>query len=278
MTRLGDPPLFLGYLQGVPFGWTFGLWKQWLVCNCLLLALYYAWDRRAFRAEQLPPPDPARPLALAGGTNFLYLGGVVGCIAFLPGLLRALEPVVAVPLFPTRELLLVGLVALSVKTTSPDLRRENRFTYHPVVEVAALFLGIFLSMIPALILLEARGSELGLVHPMQFFWATGALSAFLDNAPTYLVFFKLAQGLGLEGEVVAATGITPIILKAISLGAVFMGACTYIGNGPNFMVRSIAAEAGVRMPGFGGFMVWSAGILIPIFLLVTYLSLVAGVL
>ncbi|GAG26025.1 unnamed protein product, partial [marine sediment metagenome] len=154
------------------------------------------------------------------------------------------------------------------------LREENKFTYHPVLEVAFLFIGIFLTMMPALVYLETHGSTLvekGLNEPWMIFWFTGILSSFLDNAPTYLSFFTLAQGMKLAGETVAATGITPVMLKAISLGAVFMGANTYIGNGPNFLVKAISDDSGTKMPSFLGYMIWSGLILIPTFILVTFL-------
>ena len=162
--------------------------------------------------------------------------------------------------------MIVALALVSYRQTDPALHKANRFTFQPILEVAALFAGIFVTMLPALDILKARGSELGVREPWQFFWATGALSSFLDNAPTYLTFLALAKGLGLAPEVV---GVPHEILAAISLGAVFMGANTYIGNGPNFMVRAIAEDHGVKMPSFGGYMLYSAAVLVPIFVLVT---------
>ena len=256
LTPLGDPPLFLGYLQGVPFLWTLRLFAPWLFTVALLLAIYVVWDRRAHAREAVPDLRrdfyEVRPLRLAGKENLALLGGVLLAVAFL----RA----------PWRETAIVALAVVSYLRTDPELRKANHFSFHPILEVAALFAGIFVTMLPALDLLRARGAELGVREPWQFFWATGALSSFLDNAPTYLTFLALAQGLGLPGEVV---GIPHSILAAISLGAVFMGANTYIGNGPNFMVRSIAAARGVRMPSFGGYMLYSAFILLPVFVLVT---------
>jgi Na+/H+ antiporter NhaD/arsenite permease-like protein len=155
---------------------------------------------------------------------------------------------------------------LSLWRTPREIRRANGFTTYPITEVAVLFLGIFVTMIPALELLRSRGGELGVREPWQFFWATGGLSSFLDNAPTYLTFLALAQGLGLLDEVV---GVPHAILAAISVGAVAMGANTYIGNAPNFMVKAIAEEAGVRMPSFFGYVVYSAAILLPLFVAVT---------
>jgi Na+/H+ antiporter NhaD/arsenite permease-like protein len=256
LTPLGDPPLFLGYLQGVPFTWTFRLFVPWLFTTALVLAVYVLWDRRAHateaRADLRSDFYKVRPLRVAGKENAVLLLGVLGAVAFL----RA----------PWREAAIVGLSALSYARTDPELRKANRFTFHPILEVAALFAGIFVTMLPALDLLRARGAELGVREPWQFFWATGALSSFLDNAPTYLTFLALAQGLGLPGDVV---GVPQAVLAAVSLGAVFMGANTYIGNGPNFMVRSIAEERGVKMPSFGGYMLYSVGVLIPVFVVVT---------
>ena len=168
---------------------------------------------------------------------------------------------------PLREVVILALAGLSLWRTPADIRRANRFTAHPMVEVAVLFFGIFLTMMPALELLHRRGGELGVREPWQFFWATGALSSFLDNAPTYLVFLNLAQGLALSNEVV---GVPHAILAAISVGAVFMGANTYIGNAPNFMIKAIAEATRVRMPSFFGYMLYSGGILLPLFAVITW--------
>jgi Na+/H+ antiporter NhaD/arsenite permease-like protein len=256
LTPLGDPPLFLGYLAGVPFVWTLRLAPAWAFTCAVLLALYFVWDRRAYRFESredlMRDRLEVRPLRVAGKENVVLLLAVVAAVATLQA--------------PYREAAMVGAAALSLVTTPSDLRRANRFSFHPILEVAALFAGIFLTMIPVLDLLRARGAELGVREPWQFFWATGLLSSFLDNAPTYLTFLALAQGQALPKEVV---GVSDEVLAAISLGAVFMGANSYIGNGPNFMVRSIAEERGVRMPSFGGYMVYSGLVLIPVFALGT---------
>jgi len=256
LTPLGDPPLFLGYLEGVPFAWTFRLLPHWLFTTACVLAVYVVWDRRAYAAESRADLrrdlGTVRPLRVAGKANAFLLLGVLVAVA----LLRA----------PWREVAIVGLSVLSYAATDPVLRKANRFTFQPILEVAALFAGIFVTMLPALDILRARGAELGVRAPWQFFWATGALSSFLDNAPTYLTFLALAQGLQLPSNV---AGVPDPILAAVSVGAVFMGANTYIGNGPNFMVRSIAEERGVRMPSFGGYMLYSGAVLIPVFLLVT---------
>jgi Na+/H+ antiporter NhaD/arsenite permease-like protein len=256
LTPLGDPPLFLGYLQGVPFAWTLRLWPQWLLAVTALLLVYFVWDSIHYAREPLAAlhrdRTVRRPLRLAGAANALWLVGVVGAVAAL----RA----------PWREVVIAGLAGLSLGTPPREVRRANGFTAAPILEVAALFFGIFLTMIPALEILRMRGHELGVREPWQFFWASGTLSSFLDNAPTYLTFLAIGQGLGLARDVV---GVPEAILAAISVGSVFMGANTYIGNAPNFMVKAIAEEAGVKMPSFFGYMVYSGAILIPLFVLVT---------
>jgi len=256
LTPLGDPPLFLGYLAGVPFTWTLRLLPEWLFTVALVLAVYVVWDRRERAREALADLKrdfyEVRPLRVAGKDNLVLLLGVLAAVALLQA--------------PWRELVIVGLAALSYFRTDRELHAANRFTFQPILEVAALFAGIFVTMLPALDLLRARGAELGVREPWQFFWASGMLSSFLDNAPTYLTFLALAKGLGLPPEV---AGVPHEILRAISLGSVFMGANSYIGNGPNFMVRAIAEERGVRMPSFGGYMLYSGAVLLPIFAVVT---------
>ncbi len=258
LTPLGDPPLFLGYLRGVPFTWTFRLLPHWLFAVGLLLLVYFIWDSVAYGWEpaRAIAKDEAerRPLRLQGTLNFVWLGGVVLAVAFLHA--------------PWREALILALAGLSLWQTPHAVHRENEFSAGPMIEVAVLFFGIFLTMIPALDLLRARGSDLGVVKPWQFFWATGLLSSFLDNAPTYLTFLALGQGLRLADEVV---GVPHAILAAISVGAVFMGANTYIGNAPNFMVKAIAEAGRVRMPSFFGYMLYSGGVLLPVFAVVTWL-------
>lgn len=260
LTPLGDPPLFLGYLAGVPFTWTLRLWLPWLTMTLVLLATYFVWDtiqhRRESRAALRRDHTRIEPLRIHGGLNGLWLAGVVAAVALLHA--------------PVREVAIMGLAAISLWQTPGEIRRTNQFTAYPMIEVAVLFLGIFLTMIPALELLHLRGAELGVREPWQFFWAAGLLSSFLDNAPTYLTFLALAQGLGLPGEVV---GVPHSILAAISLGSVAMGANSYIGNAPNFMVKAIAEAAGVRMPSFLGYMLYAGTVLLPLFGLVTLLFL-----
>ena len=256
LTPLGDPPLFLGYLLGVPFTWTLRLAPHWLLANGMILTVYYFWDRRAHAREDEAAialdAATVRPIRVTGQRNLVLLLAVVASVAFLHA--------------PYRELAMVAVSALSLAVTPRAVRDENRFTFHAIAEVAALFAGIFLTMVPALDILHARGRELGLTQPWHFFWSAGLLSSFLDNAPTYLTFLAIAQSLGLPAEV---AGVSHRVLAAISAGAVFMGANTYIGNGPNFMVRSIAEERGIKMPSFLGYMGYSGAVLIPVFVVIT---------
>ncbi len=279
---IGDPPLFLGYLFGVPFFWTFVLWKQWALCCVVLLVIYYIWDSIAYRRE-----DPAsirrdetqrEPLRIAGLHNVLLLGGVVACVALVDPH-KPMPGTNFVPFPFMRELLMLGLVVLSLWQTPKAIRRYNQFNYVAILEVAALFIGIFITMQVPIEYLNARGAELGVDQPWEFFWATGSLSAFLDNAPTYVVFFETARALPPDpatATVVLGGGgeVGADLLVAISLGAVFMGAMSYIGNGPNFMVKSIAEQMGLRMPSFFGYMLkYSIPILIPVFVAVMVLFL-----
>jgi Na+/H+ antiporter NhaD/arsenite permease-like protein len=277
LTPLGDPPLFLGYLQGVDFLWTFRLWPQWLFVNGLLLVIYYLWDH-FFAYPKEEPADLRRDEQFVGrlrvrgfGLNGLLLAALILSVA----LLDPSKPLPGTPWHPwlyLRETLQLALVGVSLALGSPQVRAANRFTYAAIIEVAALFFGIFICMQPALAILDARGPRLGIDSPLRFFWATGALSSFLDNAPTYLVFLQTARSLpSYPGQHVA--GVAEPLLMAISLGAVFMGAMTYIGNGPNFMVKAVAEAAGVRMPSFFGYIVYSCLILLPIFALMTWLFL-----
>jgi Na+/H+ antiporter NhaD/arsenite permease-like protein len=273
---IGDPPLFLGYLQGVDFLWTLSLWQEWLFTNGILLAVYWVWDAavaypRERSSDRARDERLAGPLKISGlGLNAPLLVGVIAAVA----LLDPSKPVPGTDWHPwifLREAVLLSLVIASLMLGAAEIRTRNGFTYAAILEVAALFVGIFVCMQPALALLDEHGASLGIRSARAFFWATGSLSAVLDNAPTYLVFFKTAQALPAEGPLVA--GVEPGRLAAISLGAVFLGAMTYIGNGPNFMVKAIAEQAGVRMPSFFGYMLYSVGVLLPIFGLVSLLFL-----
>ena len=287
-TPLGDPPLFLGFLKGVEFFWpTTEMFVPMLVVAIPLLLIFYAFDSYLFRKEDLsaapqPEGEEEEKLGLEGTVNILLLGGVVASV-LMSGIWR---PGISVDIFHvtvelqnvTRDLLLVGIALLSLKLTDSESRKANGFSWFPIVEVAKLFAGIFVTIVPAIAILKA-GTDGALaviiesvsgpggepVNPM-YFWATGILSSFLDNAPTYLVFFNTAGG-----DPQALMGPMNNTLLAISAGAVFMGANTYIGNAPNFMVRAIAEERGIAMPSFFGYMVWSCLILMPLFVIVTFI-------
>lgn len=273
---IGDPPLFLGYLQGVDFLWTLSLWKEWAFVNLALLAIYYCWDKIWAYPHEAKPDITAderrvRKLQFQGfWLNIPLLLGVVLAVAML----SPSKPVPATQWHPwlwVREIVQLLLVGLSLLVGSQAVRRDNRFTYAAIVEVAALFFGIFLCMQPALQILDVRGASLGVDTPAKFYWFTGALSAVLDNAPTYLVFFKAAQAQHVDGPNQA--GVAVEMLTAISLGAVFMGAMTYIGNGPNFMVKSIAEQSGVKMPSFFGYLIYSVCVLLPLLVVMQILFL-----
>lgn len=280
LTPLGDPPLFLGFLKGVPFEWTLRLWPVWLLVNGILLVVFNVYDQVVFAREERERPGSQleavmehEPFRVEGAHNFAFLAGIVAVI-YAAG--RGLGTGGEVWPFGVPEGLMAALALAAWVTTAPRLRLANTFTFGPIVEVAVLFAGIFVTMAPALLLLNTHAESLGVREPWQFFWATGALSSFLDNAPTYLTFAAAASGLAdvpLEGRYLAsylATGPDAArILAAISCGAVLMGANTYIGNGPNFMVKAIAEESGVPMPSFFGYMLYSGAILLPIFVLVT---------
>jgi len=275
LTPLGDPPLFLGFLRGVPFGWTFGLWRQWLVVNVALLVIFMFLDNWHFHREDVldrrdldEDLEAARTrLGIEGGFNFVLLAGVIAAI-WASG--RFDWPL------GVREGTTLALGVASIALTKKTIRERNQFSWHPIVEVAVLFLGIFLAMMPALLILNARGAELGVDTPREYFWATGMLSSFLDNAPTYLTFASVAagsHGIQVDGryleEYLKLGPDAALVLAAVSCGAVFMGANTYIGNGPNFMVKAIAERSGVKMPGFFGYMAWSLFVLVPLFGAVT---------
>ena len=284
LTPLGDPPLFLGFLKGVPFFWTLThLWVEWLFASAVLLALYFVIDTILYGKEGKPVPENQsnEKLALEGSANFVLLACIVAAVlvsgVWNPGkeihiyghVTYALQSI-------CRDAFLLLIAFISWKITSQESRKLNGFTWFPIIEVGKLFFGIFVSMIPAIAILQAgtKGALAGVINLVSnpdgspvnamYFWLTGALSSFLDNAPTYVVFFNAAGGD--PGTLTTSLAST---LTAISLGAVFMGANTYIGNAPNFMVRSIAEDQGVAMPSFFGYMMWSVGILVPTFILIT---------
>ncbi|RLB98182.1 MAG: sodium:proton antiporter [Deltaproteobacteria bacterium] len=286
LTPLGDPPLFLGFLHGVSFFWTFKIMPHMLLASIILLVVYFFLDTYHYKKEGAKAPDDGekKPLRLVGTYNFIFLAGVVGSV-----LMSGIVDLGEVSTFGVhravqdwlRDGLLIVLGIGSLMATPKVLREENEFSWFPIIEVAYLFIGIFITMIPCLLLLKAgpNGAFAFLINavkePVHYFWVTGMLSAFLDNAPTYLTFFNTALGSFYSG--MAESSSVPLLmtekaiyLQAISTGAVFFGACSYIGNAPNFMVRSIATEAGTEMPSFFGYILkYSLVFLIPTFIIVS---------
>jgi Na+/H+ antiporter NhaD/arsenite permease-like protein len=269
LSPIGDPPLFLGYLKGIDFFWFIKLLPLWVLNGILLHIIYYLIDSYFYRKEGpisvKLDVELEEPIRLKGALNILFLIVIVASVA---GSVNT----------PYREGFMFIMAGVSLLYTHRShearvARERNQFSFHAIVEVAAVFLGIFATMMPALILLSTRGSELGVTQPMEYFFATGIFSSFLDNAPTFLCFLALGQGAhGVSApEMMTAA---PVILGAICAGAVFMGANTYIGNAPNFMVRAIAEQQGVKMPSFFGYMAWAAIILIPVFTIVALIFFV----
>ena len=282
LTPVGDPPLLMGFMRGVPFFWsTTNLLPVFLVNLALILLIFFVVDTVALKkdlAEGLKDDEKTEkePLSLVGKHNIIFMIMIVGAVILSGTLPNDIGiPIYEEVMFPLSSIVevIIILVAafLSFKTTGQMIRDENHFTWGAIQEVAVLFIGIFITMIPALLILKARGSELGITQPWQMFWATGALSSFLDNTPTYLVFMTTAGTLGATGSVVATTvgDISVKMLMAISTGAVFMGANTYIGNAPNFMVKAIAEENEIKMPSFFGYILWSLTCLVPVFIVDT---------
>jgi Na+/H+ antiporter NhaD/arsenite permease-like protein len=283
LTPLGDPPLFLGFLRGVDFFWTTRyLVGETLFVAGLCLAVFYCLDTYLYRKEgrMRPDPTPDRPIRVTGGINFVLIAAIIAALllsaAFNLGSITILGTEVAIENL-LRDLTMIAVTAVSLATTRKPVRAANSFTWSPILEVAKLFAGIFITLIPVLAILKAGREGIfaplvalvsnpdGMPNNVAYFWLTGLLSSFLDNAPTYLVFFELAGGD--PQRLMTAQALT---LAAISAGAVFMGANSYIGNAPNFMVYAIARESGVKMPGFFGYMLWSLIVLIPIFVLTTF--------
>ena len=290
LTPIGDPPLLMGFMRGVPFFWSLRLLPILAFNVAVLLFVFYHLDMRAYRKDIADgrKPDISKPgteIRIAGLHNLIFLAAIVvavllsGTLPSLPLFRNADGTVRGIPILGEVTLtwpavieiaIILASAWLSFRTTSAKVRTENHFTWGAIKEVAILFIGIFITMQPALMILKANGASLGLDSPYQMFWATGALSSFLDNTPTYLVFLTTAGSLGFTEGIATALGTVPAkMLVAISCGAVFMGANTYIGNAPNFMVKSISDENGVRMPSFFGYILWSLGFLIPVFILDT---------
>jgi Na+/H+ antiporter NhaD/arsenite permease-like protein len=284
LTPLGDPPLFLGFLKGVDFFWTASLWKEWLLTNGLVLGVFYVWDTIMYRRET---PEDIRMeqtrvhrLRVAG----LSLNAPLLALVLLSVLFQSAQVGQGVGQDlglgdltlkrPWGEIVMLVAAVCSLMFSPRHLHKENQFAWGPLVEVAILFLGIFATIAPALALLKEHGAKLGITEPWEYFWLTGWLSAFLDSAPSYVAFGTLAAD-GDDFSVLITT--QPRVLAAISCGAVFLGACTYIGNGPNFMVKAIAEEAGYPMPSFFGYIVrYALPVLVPVFVVVTVVFFRAG--
>lgn len=287
LTPLGDPPLYLGFLRGVPFAWTLNLIQEWFFMVGFLLLAFHILDSIMFTREELATRESlthavqeraeGKRLKIDGAFNLLFLGLIVGVILT--------SGYVVHPYFKAHyglgnadmaaqgfQVIAMGLITgISFYLTSDKIRKQNSFSFEPIGEVACIFVGIFGAMIPALTILEAKGGSLPLTEPWQYFWVTGLLSGFLDNAPTYLTYVTLAASktgwpTAPLGDFVANE---PHLLAAISAGAVFMGALTYIGNGPNFMVKTIAEHSNIKMPSFGGYMLWSFGFMMPMLVIAT---------
>ena len=288
LTPIGDPPLLMGFSRGVPFFWSLRLFPVLLLNMIVLLAVFYRFDKKAYMRDiasgAMPEIKEGEPLIkIKGLHNLIFLVMIIaavilsGVLPEMPIFQNGAGEVIGIHIYKDIvlelpaiiEMVIILLAAfLSFKTTNERIRKENHFTWGAIKEVAILFIGIFITMQPALMILKSVGGSLGINKPFEMFWITGALSSFLDNTPTYLVFLTTAGVMGFTSGVKTVLGTVPIrMLMAISCGAVFMGANTYIGNAPNFMVKAISDENGVKMPSFFGYMLWSLGILIPVFIL-----------
>lgn len=274
LTPLGDPPLFMMYLRGAPFTWFMQLTPEWFVTNLLLLVTYFIVDSYYHKKEPVKALErdksQIKPIKLQGRINFIWLAGVVLSVAFLNE--QYLPFIKENEYFKfLREGTITAMAIFSLLFTPKLLRVSNNFTWEPIKEVAYLFLGIFITMVPCLLFLEINAKALGVSSPTQFYYFTGLLSSFLDNTPTAVTFHSLALGLGTQaGNIVA--GIPEELLKAISVGAVFFGSMTYIGNGPNFMVKAVAEENNIKMPSFFAYMYqFSLIVLLPIFIIIQLL-------
>lgn len=276
LTPLGDPPLFMMYLRGAPFEWFFKLFPEWLFVNVFLLIIYFFWDKYYYKKEDITniiiDKTSIRPLKLEGKRNFIFLVMVILAVAFLNE--QYLSIIHSNHYFKfIREAIILLAAYLSLSLTPKLLRTSNNFTWQPIEEVAYLFLGIFVTMVPCLLYLELNAKALGVSSPISFYYYTGLLSSFLDNTPTAVTFHSLASGLGVASSSIVA-GIPEEILKAICTGAVFFGSMTYIGNGPNFMVKTVAEENNIKMPDFFSYIIkFSLIILLPAFIITQLLIL-----
>ena len=278
LTPLGDPPLFLLYLRGADFSWFQTLFPQWVFVGSVLIFLYmvidtYIWKRKeviSVRPRSEDEEDEPIKISFSGAVNLFYLSAILLSVAFInpnkiPAMAKADAPWYMVFL---REIVLTTIILLSIVSTKRRVRKVNHFSWEPITEVAILFIGIFVTMTPALLYLNANAASLGLTEPMQFFFASGGLSSFLDNAPTAVAFHTVAAGLPVAEGTNLVAGVPESMLTAIALGSVLFGAMTYIGNGPNFMVKAVAENDGVRMPSFFGYIFkFSLIILLPTYIL-----------
>jgi len=276
LTPLGDPPLFMMYLRGAPFEWFFKLFSEWFLANAILLIVYFFVDSYYYKKEDVAAikidKTSIRPLKLEGKRNFIFLLLVILSVAFLNEQYLSLIHFNHYFKF-IREAVILLAAYLSMLFTTKLLRTSNNFTWLPIQEVAYLFLGIFITMVPCLLYLETNAKSLGITTTTHFYYYTGLLSSFLDNTPTAVTFHSLALGLGANSSSIIA-GIPEEILKAICVGAVFFGSMTYIGNGPNFMVKTVAEENNIKMPDFFSYIIkFSLIILLPVFIIVHLLIL-----
>ena len=281
LTPLGDPPLFLLFLRGAPFTWFLHLLPEWAFVGAILLIVYYLVDSYYYKKEDWvnlsADTREVEPIRITGNINFLFLIGVILSVAFIN---PSYIPVMGNPSGPMwikflREIVLLLLISLSLYSTQKKVREQNKFSWRPIIEVAVVFLGIFITMVPTMLYLANNASSFGVTESWQFYYAAGSLSSFLDNAPTAVAFHGVAVGLVNSGQAIAeVAGIPEILLKAVAMGSVLFGAMTYIGNGPNFMVKAIAEESGIKMPSFFGYMFkFSLIVLLPIYILVQLLFL-----
>lgn len=276
LTPLGDPPLFLLYLRGAEFTWFLSLLPIWAFVGIFLLAIYYLLDTYYYTKHEalehlMHDAREQEPIRIEGNINFLWLACVVASVMFInSGYIPAMgEEHAPIYIKLLREIVLVAIIFLSLYTTKKQVRQDNHYSWAPIIEVAVLFVGIFATMTPALIYLNANAADLGLTKPWQFYYSAGTLSSFLDNAPTAVAFHSVATGLPMTEGVPMVAGVQEVLLKAIATASVFFGAMTYIGNGPNFMVKAIAEESGLRMPSFFGYMFkFSLVVLLPLYIIV----------
>jgi len=275
LTPLGDPPLFLLYLRGAEFTWFLSLIPVWAFVGISLLLIYYLLDTYYYTKREavehlMHDAREQTPIRITGNINFLWLLCVVASVMFING---SYIPAMADEHAPfyiklLREIVLIAIIFLSLFTTKKEIRQDNHYSWSPIIEVAVLFVGIFATMTPALIYLNANAGNLGLTEPWQFYYCTGLLSSFLDNAPTAVAFHSVASGLPVVEGVSMVAGIQEILLKSIATASVFFGAMTYIGNGPNFMVKAIAEQSGLKMPSFFGYIFgFSLIVLLPLYVI-----------